>query len=304
VFLPGISDSPIRTVLAAPFVLFVPGYALIAALFPRISVEPDRLSSSDTGSAFRSRGLTLIERMTLSIGSSIALVILVGLLIEASPWKIRLGSVFLAISLLTVGAVVFATIRRLKRPSEERIDASFASIAARAADAVRPETNIDGLLNAALMIAIVLAAATVGYGVTGTQDRGSFTELYILSEQQDGDVVAGGYPTEFVQGESREIIVGVNNNEHSRIRYTLLIELQRLSDDDSAQIIQRTTLGELSTSLEHGEAWRSRQNVTPPVSSNGMRLAFLLYRGSPPPNPTLENAYRETHLWINVTARK
>jgi hypothetical protein len=27
-----------------------------------------------------------------------------------------------------------------------------------------------------------------------------------------------------------------------------------------------------------------------------------LYRGQPPADPTVENAYREVHLWVNVSA--
>jgi uncharacterized membrane protein len=32
-----------------------------------------------------------------------------------------------------------------------------------------------------------------------------------------------------------------------------------------------------------------------------LRLAYLLYKGEAPPEPTVENAYREVHLWVNVT---
>jgi uncharacterized membrane protein len=42
--------------------------------------------------------------------------------------------------------------------------------------------------------------------------------------------------------------------------------------------------------------------VTPTLTGQRLRLAYLLYRGSPPPDPTVENAYREVHLWINVSA--
>jgi len=33
-----------------------------------------------------------------------------------------------------------------------------------------------------------------------------------------------------------------------------------------------------------------------------MRLTFLLYRDSPPQNPSVDTAYREIHLRVNVTA--
>ena len=40
VFLPVVNDSPIRVVVGLVFVLFVPGYAFIAALFPEQGDPP------------------------------------------------------------------------------------------------------------------------------------------------------------------------------------------------------------------------------------------------------------------------
>jgi hypothetical protein len=38
--LPGVRDTPLRVVLGLPFVLFVPGYAFVAALFPEAGTGP------------------------------------------------------------------------------------------------------------------------------------------------------------------------------------------------------------------------------------------------------------------------
>lgn len=40
VFLPVVNETPLRIVVGLPFVLFVPGYALIAALFPEAGESP------------------------------------------------------------------------------------------------------------------------------------------------------------------------------------------------------------------------------------------------------------------------
>ena len=61
VLAPGLNESMVRNILGLPLVLFLPGYALIAALFP---------AKSD---------LDGIERTALSFGLSIAVVPLIGL---------------------------------------------------------------------------------------------------------------------------------------------------------------------------------------------------------------------------------
>ena len=71
VLTPGINETMFRNILGLPLVLFLPGYALIAALFP---------AKSD---------LDGIERVALSFGLSIAVVPLIGLGLNYTPWGIR-----------------------------------------------------------------------------------------------------------------------------------------------------------------------------------------------------------------------
>ena len=78
-------DSALRVILGLPFLLFFPGYTLIAALFPKKS------------------DLDGIERVALSFGLSIAVVPLLGLGLNYTPWGIRLYPV-----LITVIAFILA----------------------------------------------------------------------------------------------------------------------------------------------------------------------------------------------------
>jgi len=41
--------------------------------------------------------------------------------------------------------------------------------------------------------------------------------------------------------------------------------------------------------------------VAPTLPGERLRLVYLLYKGDPPAEPTVENAYREVHLWVNVS---
>lgn len=92
------NDYPIvyaRYVLGTVFVLWLPGYSFIRALFP--SELPIKTSE---------KSLDIIERAALSIGMSLALVPIVGLLLNYTPWGIRLTPIVLSLLALTV---IFAT---------------------------------------------------------------------------------------------------------------------------------------------------------------------------------------------------
>lgn len=81
----------IRYVLGSIFVLFLPGYAFVKALFP--TRAPIKTSSED---------LDTIVRIALAFGMSIALVVIDGLILNYTPWGIRLTPIALSLLALTV----------------------------------------------------------------------------------------------------------------------------------------------------------------------------------------------------------
>lgn len=84
----------LRYILGSVFVLYLPGSSLIELLYPR------------------SGELSQLERLALSIGLSLALVPLVGLILNYTPWGIRLDPVFASLSLLTIGLAGGAVYRK------------------------------------------------------------------------------------------------------------------------------------------------------------------------------------------------
>ena len=85
----------VRYVLGTIFVLWLPGYSFVRALFPQKTMEK------------HTKNLDSIERVALSIGLSLALVPIVGLLLNYTPWGIRLTPIVLSLLSLTM---VFAAI--------------------------------------------------------------------------------------------------------------------------------------------------------------------------------------------------
>jgi hypothetical protein len=89
----------IRYVLGSIFVLGLPGFTLIKALFPT------------------KKEMDTIERIALSIGLSLAIVPIVGLLLNYTPWGIRLTPITLSLLALTI---TFATAAILREHQTKR----------------------------------------------------------------------------------------------------------------------------------------------------------------------------------------
>ena len=87
-----------RYVLGAIFVLFLPGYTFIRALFPE-------------------KELDNIERAALSMGMSIALVPITGIILNYTPWGIRTTPVTLGLLALTT---IFATAAIIREHQTKR----------------------------------------------------------------------------------------------------------------------------------------------------------------------------------------
>lgn len=84
----------LRIGAGAIFVLYVPGYTLIETMYPRMN------------------DLKRLERFGLSIGLNLAMVPLVGLILNYTQWGIRLDPALVALSLLTLALAIVAVNRK------------------------------------------------------------------------------------------------------------------------------------------------------------------------------------------------
>jgi len=78
------------------YVLFLPGYVLVEALYPE------------------ERELKPLERLALSIGLSLAVVPLIGLILNYTPWGIRLDPIIISLATYTLGLTLVATMRKFR----------------------------------------------------------------------------------------------------------------------------------------------------------------------------------------------
>jgi uncharacterized membrane protein len=153
------------------------------------------------------------------------------------------------------------------------------------------------------VVSLLLAASSVTYAVAVPKSGESFTEFYLLTENESGALVATDYPTNFTEGGNKSLVVGIGNHEHRTVSYSIVVQLQRVRmTNNSTAVVERDLLHRFNTQLRENETWTRQHTVSPSMTGDRLRLVYLLYQGAPPAQPTTENAYRETHLWVNVTS--
>lgn len=298
VLLPGVSASPLRVLVGLPFLLFLPGYALVAALFPEAGPGGDD-KSGDGGA------IDGLERVALSFGLSLAVLPVVGIALHFTPWGIQLVPILAALSLVTLALVAVAAGRRRRIPESERFAVPYRDwLAGARADLFAPATRTDAALNVVLAVSLVTAAAFAGYAVAVPKQSEQFTEFYVLTEDEAGEPVAEGYPTTLAVGESTSLVLGIENHEHEPVTYTVVVRLQDVDvgSDNQTVVAREAELDRFQVDLAHDEAWQEPYAVVPPFAGDRLRLQFLLYRGGDiPAAPAADTAYHELHLWVDVT---
>jgi len=258
---PTLNKTVIRTVLGLLLVLFLPGYALIASLFPKRD------------------DLDTIERLALSFGLSIAVTPLIGLGLNYTPFGIRLDPILVSLTGVTLLLSAVAYLRRRKTPEEDRFRVDFGGFFRGLMEGFQGESKTGKILSVILILSIVLAIATTAYIIVKPKEGESFTEFYILGPGGK----ASDYPTNLTADQEGNVIIGIVNHENKKTSYQLVVTSNN------------TVLKEQTVTLADGEKMEIPFNFT--AGAPGERkMEFLLYK-----LPDNNNVYRSLHLWLNIT---
>jgi uncharacterized membrane protein len=292
----------VRTVLGFVFVLFVPGYAVTAALFPEQSEAQVATDDATEDHHPPFRGIAGLERTALSVGMSLSIVPLIGFALTFTAEGIRLIPVLGVTSGVTLFATIVAAYRRAAVPDERRFRPSFRR-GLRAFGLWPPNTgsNRTTILNILLILSVLLATSSIAFSITFPKQEEQFTEFYILSEDENGTLVAQNFTSTLTNGSDSTVHVGITNREGTTTDYTVIANLQSTAtESNSSRVTTQVTVGRQSVELGANESWVREFTVRPTMAGENLRLVFLLYRGDPPANPGVDNAYRTTHLWVDV----
>ena len=251
------SAKAARIVLGLPFVLFFPGYTLVAALFPR---KDD---------------LDAIERVALSLGLSIAVVPLIGLALNYSPWGIRINPILAFVTLFIVLAAAAALVRRRMLPMDEAYSVTI--------DVQLPRWSevrlADRLLAVGIVVALVALGVTTYFVATSRGSSERFTEFYVLGPGGKAEA----YPTLMKVGENATVILGMVNQEGQDTTYQVAVTI----DGETADSID-------NLSLSDDERWEQSVAIVPTHPGGNQKVEFLLYKES------AGEPYRSLHLRIDV----
>jgi uncharacterized membrane protein len=269
IYVPVINETIIRSALGLVMVLFVPGYALIAALFPG------------------KKDIDGIERAALSFGLSIAVSPLIGLGLNYTPWGIRLDPIVVCLTIFTLICVFVANKRRHGLPFEERFNVDFRGAYRQLKnEAFKGDaTPLDKALTFILLVSILLSIFAVAFVVMVPKQGEKFTEFYILGPEGKADK----YPTKFTLGDQKPLIVGIVNHEYRNVSYDLVVKL----NDTNSRV---TDLYAEKILVSDNQTVEKTIMLKPDRVGTNMKLEFLLYADG-----NMTAPYRECHLWINVT---
>lgn len=297
-------SGPVRALAGLSFVLFLPGYALVAAFYPE--------AVGEKGYGYNAtRALSLLERAVFAVILSIASVALLALAVDYTPYDVARLPVLVAVVGWTVLFTLVAAIRRLRLPADQRFvlgvgdwlltDRRFLRkhpSSLRSSPPFEPDSEEEVLLNVLVVVGVLVLAASVGFAAVADPADESFTELYLLSENDDGEMVAEGFETTFDGDESIPLVVAIGNHEGDAVEYTGVVMLQETDDDGAVQ--SREELDRFRTGVGDGESEDVELDLMPSMAGEDLRLTVLLYAGDAPDDPTTENAYRHVHLRITV----
>ncbi|MCJ7570898.1 MAG: DUF1616 domain-containing protein [Candidatus Thermoplasmatota archaeon] len=261
-----------RIILSIPIIIFIPGHMLICALFPTKKTD---------------KGIDFTERIALSLGLSLAIVPIFGIILNYTRWGFELGPIILTLEvfILIIGSI--AVFRWYQTPPSNRFTITI-NIAL-----PKHENRFDKTLTGILVMTVIIALILVVYAAITPKEIEKFTEFYYTASGGIGN----DYPRDIIAGENTSIIIGIANHEYKTINYTVEVWLVNQTTIYNQTLNNNKTvynnlwfMNKINVTLEHTpinlvENW-TRQweynyifNIT---HLGDFRLVFLLYTHSTP----------------------
>jgi uncharacterized membrane protein len=261
----------IRIILGLPFILFFPGYTLVAALFPGKS------------------GLQSVERLALSIGLSLAIMPLIGLILNCTPWGIRLHPILISLTVFIMAMCTIAFLRRNRLSDDDKYDFGSMLTIRKAGAKEVPATDgmpslkkkkwMDRLLNIVLALAAVVCICTIVYAIVTPKTGEKFSEFYVLGNEGKAE----NYPRDVKLGSPILLTIGIVNHEQAETVYTGKVTI------DGVNNIALPTI-----TLAPEQNQEQVISFTPTKVGQSQKVEFLLFKNAE------TEPYLTLHIWVNV----
>jgi len=273
-----------RIILGLPFLLFFPGYILVAVLFPKSEMD-------------------IVERIAVSFGISIVAIGLIDIGLNYTPWGIRLEpelySIFVFVFILSIIAIV-------RRRSYGRKDPTSVNIWG--ISRIFKGSTLNKTLNIIMIVAILGMMGSMIYVFAKPKVGEKLSEFYILGVNG----MAEDYPTKFVLGSNMMVVsvqygsgtpavsekwgrvmLDIVNQEQQNTSYTVVMQIDSAQVDIPFQGNEVKSIGPIDLAPE--EKWEQEIGIVPQHTGQNQEVELLLYKNSEA-QPSLN-----VHLFINVT---
>lgn len=197
----------------------------------------------------------------------------------------------------TIAVGVIAVIRRIQAHPESKFDVTETI---RSASKIRSLFDAQSMLDRVLSILIVASLITIIFGsvliANSVDGRESYTEFYLFSENESEGRVAAEYPTVDSSNGQPSIVIGIGNHEDKAVNYSIVVQLAR--PGNMTNTLQRDELDRFHTTVAASETQEIDYTIPVEIGryKTGNEITFLLYKDSPPENPSPDTAYRSVHI--------
>jgi uncharacterized membrane protein len=203
----------LRVVLGLLFLLLFPGYALMAAIFPKKD------------------SLDAMERVAISLGLSLSVITFTVIILNYIPEGIALRPLYISLVLFTVVASAIAIWRRRRLPREER----FYVLPRIEFSKWKQLSWLEKTLSIVLLLSIVVATAALVYVVAVPKLGEKFTEFYIPAGRD--------YPGELAMGQPLTVTLKIVSQEHQDTSFHVEVQVdgQKVKETEGFTLANQET---------------------------------------------------------------
>ena len=236
----GLTSGFLRIILALPFALILPGFALLLAIFPRRD------------------DLDIVRRMIFSTALSIVILPIIGLVLNYTPWGIEPFPILISTFLFITAATAVSWYRQHGLSEDEKLTYSLKIDFSRWRD-MDKSSRVLSLIMAAAVLTVI---SSLAYAVNTPGREDTYTEFYISGPADN----ASELPREATAGQPVQVTVVVFNHEYEPVNY-------RVEIMSNGNVISRLTTG----ILEHEEQWQTESEFTLTVPGEDQKVELHLY---------------------------
>jgi uncharacterized membrane protein len=240
------SEWLLLRVFTLPLAFVLPGYALMRALF-------------------RGQPFGNAERLLLSLGISLSIVILSGLLLNSTPFGLQERSWAVLLGVIALGASAVAILRQRRQGETNEKRSGFKDFRL---------TFRQGLL---IGIAAMIVGGAFAVSIVGAQQqaRAGFTQLWML-------------PASGTSKGDDSVRLGLSNKESTPMQYHLAVDI-------NGKVIKDWPAIDLSPNQQWEFTLILQKSLPASSATTPAKIEALLYRASDP-----KTIYRHVVLWLGA----